>query len=305
MITRFLRAPRQLRITRPGLVFLVLTVGVGVGALNTGNNLLYLTLSYLLAFIILSGILSEQVLGALTVRRLPFEGGHAGEPLELRYEVTSLRRNSNSLAISEGPRGPKGQALLGWVERGEPHVALARYAPVRRGPLELTVIRVSTTFPFGLFEKSRDFPAPATLVIWPSRRAPKADPTFEADSKGEGARSNRVGAGSELRELRELRESEDGRRIHWKKSAMGGRLVVAEREEEGFPQITLHLPKLPLGPALDEQCAAATRSVLDHLARGYEVGLTLEQERIPPSRGATHERQLLTSLGRLGFEGAP
>src|SRR5262249_47735545 len=41
-LRRWLRPPRTLKITRSGQVYLLLTLGVGLGALNTGNNLLFL-----------------------------------------------------------------------------------------------------------------------------------------------------------------------------------------------------------------------------------------------------------------------
>ena len=43
---------RRLRFTREGRWFTFLTVGVGFGAINTGNNLLYLLLGWMLSAII-------------------------------------------------------------------------------------------------------------------------------------------------------------------------------------------------------------------------------------------------------------
>ncbi|MBW2401796.1 MAG: DUF58 domain-containing protein, partial [Deltaproteobacteria bacterium] len=47
----------------------MLTFGVGFAALNTGNNLLYLVLSLMLAFLVLSGVMSESALRGIRVRR--------------------------------------------------------------------------------------------------------------------------------------------------------------------------------------------------------------------------------------------
>ena len=57
-LERWLRPPRTLRPTRAGWIFFALTLGVGFAALNTGNNLTYLVLSLMLAFLVLSGVLS-------------------------------------------------------------------------------------------------------------------------------------------------------------------------------------------------------------------------------------------------------
>src|SRR5690606_41777220 len=61
--------PRRLKVTGTGRTYLMVTLGVGIGALNTGNNLLYLLLGLLLGVIVLSGLLSERVLRGLHVER--------------------------------------------------------------------------------------------------------------------------------------------------------------------------------------------------------------------------------------------
>src|SRR3954453_11132750 len=68
-LRRRFRPPRRLGFTREGRIIVVLSVGVGFAAINTGNNLLYLLLGWLLSFIIASGILSETTLKSLRVAR--------------------------------------------------------------------------------------------------------------------------------------------------------------------------------------------------------------------------------------------
>ena len=57
---------RAIRVTTEG-TRLLLTLAVGIAAVNTGNNLFYLLLAMMLSLIVLSGLLSEQC-----VRRLEF-----------------------------------------------------------------------------------------------------------------------------------------------------------------------------------------------------------------------------------------
>ena len=51
------RLPRQLKTTREGKLLIAITLGLGFGAINSGNNLLYLILGMLLSLIVLSGVL--------------------------------------------------------------------------------------------------------------------------------------------------------------------------------------------------------------------------------------------------------
>src|SRR5262245_66116724 len=79
-LRRLLRPPRRLSFTREGKIIVILSVAVGFAAINTGNNLLYLLLAWLLSFIIASGVLSELTLRALSVERRPPPRIYASEP---------------------------------------------------------------------------------------------------------------------------------------------------------------------------------------------------------------------------------
>jgi len=64
-------------------VYLLLTLGVGLGALNTGNNLLFLLVALMLSAIVVSGVMSERCLRYLAVERLPASAAFAGEPFAM------------------------------------------------------------------------------------------------------------------------------------------------------------------------------------------------------------------------------
>ena len=72
-IRRIWQPRRTIWPTRDGWWSLFASVGLGVAAVNTGNNLLYLLSSMLLALVVVSGILSEAVIrrpsGAHQTRR--------------------------------------------------------------------------------------------------------------------------------------------------------------------------------------------------------------------------------------------
>ena len=98
-IARWLRPPRTLRPTRAGWLFFLITFAVGFAALNTGNNLLYLVLSLMLAFLVLSGVLSESALRGISVRRrLPREL-FAEVFCSVGLEITNRQQRVPSFAI--------------------------------------------------------------------------------------------------------------------------------------------------------------------------------------------------------------
>ena len=86
---RFWRPPRRLRTTPAGRTYLVLCFGVGLGALNTGNNLLYLVLGLQLSIVVASGILSERCVRRVEVRRLLPAAPRARSPFHLAWGASA------------------------------------------------------------------------------------------------------------------------------------------------------------------------------------------------------------------------
>ena len=62
---RLFRLPRSLKFTREGKGFSIVLMLIGIVAINTGNNLLYLVVAMLLSLIIISGIMSNSTLKKL------------------------------------------------------------------------------------------------------------------------------------------------------------------------------------------------------------------------------------------------
>lgn len=243
-VVQKLRPPRKLRFTREGKYFILITFGVGVAAINTGNNLLYLLLGMLLALIIVSGVMSEVSLRNLTVtRRLPSRA-QAGRSHLVEIEVYNKKRKFPSYAIEvedlrAGQPTDKRCFFLKISPRSA-QVAAYRRKPHRRGRDRHTGFRVATRFPFGLFEKSLLYPLDGELIIYPA-----VDPVrlaHDAIGSNSGA-SDQVGRGTgdEIMGLRPMRDGDDPRDIYWRKSTRPGDFVLKERAREARPDAVLSL----------------------------------------------------------------
>src|ERR1700723_2672150 len=87
-----LRETFDYEINRAGVVYVLVTLVIGIAALNTGNNLLYIVVAAMLAAILVSGIVSAMVLRGLELDiRLP-EHMFAGHPVVGRIVVRNPRR---------------------------------------------------------------------------------------------------------------------------------------------------------------------------------------------------------------------
>jgi uncharacterized protein (DUF58 family) len=90
-------------VTRAGIIYIVITMLIGIAALNTGNNLLYIVVASLLAAILVSGIASAIVLRGLELDvRLP-EHVFAGKTVLGRILVRNSRTKLPAFSIRVVP----------------------------------------------------------------------------------------------------------------------------------------------------------------------------------------------------------
>src|SRR5574342_761845 len=95
---RYFATRRSIRLTSEGIRFLLFTIGIGVAAVNTGNNLFYLLLAMMLSVVVISGLLSEQCLRRLNFHRHVPDLITANEPTTVTLSVTN--RNSRFPSFS-------------------------------------------------------------------------------------------------------------------------------------------------------------------------------------------------------------
>ncbi len=319
---RRFRPPRRLSFTREGRLIVVLSVGVGFAAINTGNNLLYLLLGWLLSFIIASGILSEMTLKQLVVERRPPPRVFAGEPflMEVVIRNDKPKRASFSIEVEDlvGTTPLDKRCYFLKIPAAKSQRTSYRHTFVRRGCYTLTGYRVATKFPFALFRKSRDVAAPIEMIVYPARVVvPRPAPRTQA--RGDTT-ANRAGRRGEFFGLREYRSGDDRRDVHWRSSARTGRLLVREYEDEHARKVVIGVDNaLPdaardavsdgaLTPAVELAVAAVERaiSVAASLAAVYlELGWTVELcargYRIPAGTGRIHEAKIARALALLPY----
>src|SRR5207247_7816811 len=77
------------RLTRIGTGFLIFTVVIGFAAINTGNNALYIGLSFMLGALLLSGVAPKGGLKHLSVAFASVNEPWASQPAHGRLRVTN------------------------------------------------------------------------------------------------------------------------------------------------------------------------------------------------------------------------
>src|SRR5713101_4945387 len=102
-------------VTRVGIVYVLTVLLIGVAALNTGNNLLYVIVAAMLAAILVSGLASAVVLRGLELDvRLP-EQVFASRPTLGKIVIRNRRRWLPSFSISVVPLKQKPTRQWQWT----------------------------------------------------------------------------------------------------------------------------------------------------------------------------------------------
>src|SRR5450755_954479 len=101
-------------VTRAGMIYILITVVIGIAAINTGNNLLYVVVAALLSAILVSGVASALVLRSLALDvHLP-EHVFAGRPMLARLVLQNASSWMPSFSVRVVPAKRKTKTSAHW-----------------------------------------------------------------------------------------------------------------------------------------------------------------------------------------------
>ena len=294
--------PRTIWPTRGGWWFIGATLAIGLAAINTGNNLLYLIVAMLLSFMAVSGALSEQTMRRVDLHREGPARVFAGAPAPFTLWLRNRKRRLPSYALHLSEDRPSGGPALRqfFLKLGPQEREAWRYSLTfpRRGWHHLPGLRLYTRFPFGLFAKVSRPLLPQPVLVFPALHPLAPDEIPAALHPGWRDR-DRHGHGASLRNLRPYHPGDDPRRLHWKTSAKAGDLMVKELEDEERPRVSLLVedPAPGTSPDLIERNLSFAASLAALASRrGAEVQLVTAEGTTAFGQGSAHLDRILERL---------
>ena len=231
---------RESKLTFGGIIYILVTLFLAVGAINSQNNLLFWLFGVAIATLVVSGVFSGSALMQVRLEAQAIPDAFAGEPVRVHYMLTNRSRFFPLFAalISEIPdeNHPKARfspaAILHLGPRQHTR-AHGSFIPTHRGRYSANRIRLSTRFPFGLVQKSIIFERHRSMLILPHQLT--IAPGLARAVLGQGDqtrnRTNPSGASTEYWGLREYAPGDPKRSIAWKQSARHAKLVVIEHAQ--------------------------------------------------------------------------
>jgi uncharacterized protein (DUF58 family) len=303
---------RTIKPTRDGWWCLLVAVALGVAAINTGNNLLYLLVSALLALVVVSGILSEQAMRGLALTGVAPAEIYAGRPALFGARILNRKRTLTSYSITVTLLAPGAQAIESGrrfvyfrrIEAGVERIATWEETLPRRGRHRLAGVRITTGFPFGLFVKAGRPALTDEVLVFPAVSPMSAESLRHLGDLGDAA-ARRRGRGNDLYDLRTYRSGDDPRFIHWRSSAKAETLMVRELEAD-----TSHDARLVLvgrgstgTDALEAGLSQAASAAVALVRAGAGVALDGPGVHVPLGHGRPHLRRVLAALALYDPDG--
>jgi uncharacterized protein (DUF58 family) len=215
----------QYRITRGGFLFVVGVLLTGAGAFLSGNNLLFLVFSAMLALLLVSGFISRLMLAGLELELLLPEHVSARMPTSARIRMRNLKRLTPSFSIELA--GAKDPVYFPLVPGRAVIEAAVQVVFPYRGRHRENLFVISTKFPFGFLRKSTTVALRRETIVYPALE-PREGMEILLDSVSGELESRVRGDGRDFYRIRPYEARDSARHVDWKSSAHTGGLQVRE-----------------------------------------------------------------------------
>jgi uncharacterized protein (DUF58 family) len=290
----------MIRITGPGWAYLIMTLLLGLVAVNTGNNLIYLVESAFLAALAVSGLFGKRNLSRLRVELRPPEEIFAGAGHPWLLTVTNGRSVLPAFLLRVSWRGAT--LLIPCLAPGETARGFLTAAFPERGRREREDVRIESRYPFGLFIRRLRMGTGGPVVVFP-RPVPSDFPTALHGPPDPGAAqtADRRGHDPEVLFLREYAEGDSVRHIDWKATARTGELKTREMADAVSAPLWIPFDRVQ-ADSLEGRISRVVHWVLEARRRGIPVGLVLYGKTHPPTLDRDRLREMLEDLALLGTE---
>lgn len=271
-------------------------------------------------FVLFGGVLAVVVLGILWPRislwgtsgSLAFTPSRTteGEPVDVLLTLRNrLPWSVWGLTVRDGFGGEGAKPIAGIASVRGRRTCLGRWTfqPRCRGVYPLRTPRLTTGFPFGLWENGRPLNVDRSLIVWPRTYPVGPTPSVSGERLVEGVVSrSKVGTNGDVLGVRPYRRGDSPRRIHWAQSARHDRLIVCELQSNSRPVIQFLLdadPRVHVGVGSDSSREWAIRIVaslaVGWLDDGAQIGLAWNECDLPPASGAAQKCRILDALATL------
>lgn len=211
------------RLSFSGWVYVLLSLVIGLAAVNSNNNVLFLITSLLLSLLFLSGVAALYNVSGIHIRTVDGDVLTRGRPGVVMLRLENRKRFSSLvLDVSLG----RDRVLVPVIPPGRHKDIFLSWIPPHRGKPRLPAVMLTSSFPFGFVRRGGFFDIGARPVAAPAPGGDVPDLLFSRDEDQKILSGPGQGRG-EWTGIRpylpgEGKASIVWRRVDWNQPAMGG-----------------------------------------------------------------------------------
>jgi uncharacterized protein (DUF58 family) len=281
--------------TRAGVAFSALLLVMLIAGLNYSNSLALLLTFMLGGFAVVVMHQCHRNLLGVTLNGAAPPACFAGETARLPLVLANSAKLTRHQIEGSLPGGERYAADLPGHSVRNLEV-LVRTA--KRGVLRIERVRISTSYPFGLFRAWAWVHLPIDVTVYPR---PKGALPMPQDSGTRAGQRSRLATGTEeWLGLRDFRDGDSPRQVAWKAYARGAPLLVKEYSSAGTDQRLFDFAALG-SLELESRLEQLARWVVDAEAREERYALVTPDARVGPDHGPEHRHRCLSVLAKHGL----
>ncbi len=284
--------------TRGGIAYAALLFVMLLAGLNYSNSLALFITFLLAGFGLIAMHLCHRNLNGIVLRALgtsdAFVGEHGRILLTLENTADSPRLaidcDAANISATAADVPAKGEI------RAELVIALER-----RGRVPVDRLRLSTSFPYGLFRAWTWVHVPLRVLAWPAPRGRLAPPAETA--RGGAAQALHRMGDEEWSGLREFRSGDSPRQVAWGAYARGRGLLVKTYQSPASHHRLFDLDATR--GDLEQRLEQLSAWIVAAHARGERYGVRIGGREIATDSGREHRARCLDALALHGVEDEP
>ncbi|MCX8094976.1 MAG: DUF58 domain-containing protein [Caldisericia bacterium] len=265
---------------------------MGVSAINTGNNLLFLITSFLLSFMAVSGFF-----GRYNIQNLDLE-------IEFPQEIYAKKEVYFIFKLINKKRLPSFLIKLKFYDKEIVFPYFEKEISKReslvfpkRGLYKINELQFSSPFPFNFFvryynlKKSFEFivfPEPKKVIIYENLISQK-------EKNGEYESQIKSGYDGDIKSIKDYINGTPKKYIDWKSSAKTGSLKIKEFDSLINKPLIIEFDKIK-AKNLEDKISFISFLIMDNFKKGIPVGLKIKDKFFKPDFSFNHKLNLLREL---------
>jgi uncharacterized protein (DUF58 family) len=281
------------------MIYIVISIIVGVVAVNSGNNLLYLGTAVMLGYMLASGLAGRSNIRNASVSLSFPDEIYAQVPCAVTVHVSNKSRLVPLFLIEVALAGGKERVFFPVVQPGKTESRSLFTTFPYRGAHKVENVELSSVYPFNFFVRYWPVAFKTAVTVFPYPLPCDLELLFvhilPQDDEGESAAAT-AAEETDIVEVRPYVEGDPIKRVHWKSSARTGklqsRIYESATAQSGW---VINLDNLPADD-VERGLSMAAYAVTESMKSGLAIGMRSRQETLLPDPGLTHKKNLLTRL---------